>query len=96
MCSWLLNCMLNYMIKPFHSSLPFLLMSVFLCGFPFCNDHHISWCEQIWESLVTVVTMGMLQLDGHGLVFGLLLSPCLKSFNHFCNPRLWASLLGHC
>jgi len=42
-----------------------------------------------------VVTMELLQLDGHGLVLGSLLSPRLKSFNHIYNPRLWASLLGH-
>jgi len=35
----ILNCMLNRMIKPFYFSLPFLLVFVFLCGFPFCNDH---------------------------------------------------------
>jgi len=37
----------------FYSSLPFLLVSVFLCGFSFSQWSPIYWFEQMWKSLVS-------------------------------------------
>jgi len=53
------------MIKHFYSSLPFLLVFVFLCGFPFCNDHQSfgvsryrnSWWSQWRQKRYSLVGM---------------------------------------
>jgi len=41
----------------FYSSLPFLLVVCFVCGFLFLRWSSIYWCEQMWQLLVVIRMM---------------------------------------
>ena len=71
-----------YDVRMLCTSLPFRLF-VWLCVvFLLCNDHQFYWCEHMWELVAVVMTMGILQLDGYGRVWGPLWSTQLKEFSY--------------
>jgi len=88
---WLLNCMLNCMIKHFYSSLPFLVCGLLVCGFLLLLWSSIYWCEQMWEFLVIAVATGVLQLIWAWFGVWLTLEPTSKSYYYVVIPCLWAS-----
>ena len=51
-----------YDMRTFWLAYP-LLVCMIVCGFLLCDDHQPCWCEQMWEPLVVVIIIEMLQFD---------------------------------